>query len=78
MKKGIVLGETPPEYQALQPKVQAVMMQKMQLAREAERAEGSKLAAGNKAKGKEFHRNGLKFLDPARLVEGLINTETWP
>ena len=30
------------------------MMQKMQLAREAERAEGSKLAAENKAKGKAF------------------------
>ena len=39
---------------SLQSKIQAVMMQKMQLAREAERAEGSKLAAENKAKGKAF------------------------
>ena len=54
MKKGIVLGETPPEYQTLQPKVQAVMMQKMQLARQAEQAEMAKAAGGNKAKGKEF------------------------
>ena len=54
MKKGIVLGETPPEYQALQPKVQAVMMQKMQLARQAEQAEMAKAAGGNKAKGNEF------------------------
>jgi len=54
MKKGIILGKTPAEYQALQPKVQAVMMQKMQLAREAEQAEMAKAAGGNKAKGKEF------------------------
>ena len=54
MKKGIVLGETPPEYQALQPKVQAIMMQKMQLARQAEQAEMAKAAGGNKAQGNEF------------------------
>lgn len=52
MKKGIKTKAMPPD--SLQSKIQAVMMQKMQLAREAERAEGSKLAAGNKAKGKEF------------------------
>ena len=29
MKKGITLGKMPPEFEALQPKVQAIMMQKM-------------------------------------------------
>ena len=52
MKKGIKTKAMPPD--SLQSKIQAVMMQKMQLAREAERAEGSKLAAENKAKGKGF------------------------
>ena len=52
MKKGIKTKAMPPD--ALQSRIQAVMMQKMQLAREAERAEGSKLAAGNKAKAQAF------------------------
>lgn len=52
MKKGIKTKAMPPD--SLQSKIQAVMMQKMQLAREAERAEGSKLATENKAKGKAF------------------------
>ena len=52
MKKGIKTKAMPPD--SLQSKIQALMMQKMQLAREAERAEGSKLAAANKAKGKAF------------------------
>jgi len=52
MKKGIKTKAMPPE--SLQSKIQAVMMQKMQLARQAEQEEGSKLAAVNKAKSKEF------------------------
>jgi len=52
MKKGIKTKAMPPD--SLQSKIQALMKQKMQLAREAERAEGSKLAAGNKAKGKAY------------------------
>lgn len=52
MKKGIKTKAMPPD--SLQSKIQAVMMQKMELAREAEKAEGSKLAEGNKAKAKEF------------------------
>jgi FKBP-type peptidyl-prolyl cis-trans isomerase FkpA len=52
MKKGIKTKTMPPD--SLQSKIQALMMQKMQLARQAEQAEGSKLAAGNKAKGKAF------------------------
>ena len=53
MKKGITLGKMPPEFEALQPKVQAIMMQKMQLARQAEQADMASAAEGNKAKGKE-------------------------
>ena len=52
MKKGIKTKAMPPD--SLQSKIQALMMQKMQLARQAEQEEGSKLAAGNKAKGKAF------------------------
>jgi FKBP-type peptidyl-prolyl cis-trans isomerase len=54
MKKGITLGKMPPEFEALQPKVQAIMMQKMQLARQAEQVEMASAAEGNKAKGKEY------------------------
>ncbi|MBT3667107.1 MAG: FKBP-type peptidyl-prolyl cis-trans isomerase [Opitutae bacterium] len=54
MKKGIKLGKMPAEYQALQPNVQSIMMKKMQLARQAEQAEMSKTAEGNKVKGQEF------------------------
>ena len=54
MKKSITLGKMPPEFEALQPKVQAIMMQKMQLARQAEQAEMAGAAEGNKAKGKEY------------------------
>jgi len=52
MKKGIKTKAMPPD--SLQSKIQALMMQKMQLARQAEQEEGSKLAAGNKAKGKAY------------------------
>ena len=54
MKKGFSMKEMPPEHSAVQQKVQEVMMKKMQVARQAEQAEMSKAAAGNKTKGKEF------------------------
>ena len=54
MKKGITLGKMPPEFEALQPKVQAIMMEKMQLARQAEQAEMAKVAEENKSKGEQF------------------------
>lgn len=52
MKKGIKTKAMPTE--SLQSKIQTIMMQKMQLARQAEQEEGSKLAVGNKAKAKAF------------------------
>jgi len=52
MKKGIKTKAMPPD--SLQSKIQALMMQKMQLARQAEQEEGSKLAVGNKVKAKAF------------------------
>jgi FKBP-type peptidyl-prolyl cis-trans isomerase len=53
-KKGFSLKAMPPEHSAVQEKVQAVMMQKMQVARQAEQAEMAKAAEGNKGKGQEY------------------------
>jgi FKBP-type peptidyl-prolyl cis-trans isomerase FkpA len=54
MKKGITLGEMPTEAQALMPKVQQIMMEKMKIARAAEQEGMKGLAAENKAKSKEY------------------------
>ena len=54
MKKGISLGKMPPEAQALMPKVQQIMMEKMKIARAAEQEGMKGLAAENKAKSKEY------------------------
>jgi FKBP-type peptidyl-prolyl cis-trans isomerase len=54
MKKGITLGEMPPEAQALMPKVQQIMMEKMKIARAAEQEGMKGLAAENKVKSKEY------------------------
>ena len=51
MRKGFSMKVMPPEHAAVQQKVQEVMMKKMQVARQAEQAEMSKAAAGNKTKG---------------------------
>ena len=54
MKKGITLGKIPPEAQALMPKVQQIMMEKMKIARAAEQEGMKGIAAENKAKAKEY------------------------
>jgi FKBP-type peptidyl-prolyl cis-trans isomerase FkpA len=54
LEKGFVLQEMPEEAKALQPKVQAIMMQKMQAVRQAQQAEMTQAAEANKAKAKEF------------------------
>ena len=54
LEKGFVLQEMPEEAKALQPKVQAIMMQKMQAVRQAQQAEMAQAAVGNKAKAKDF------------------------
>ena len=54
MKKGISLGKIPPEAEALMPKVQQIMMEKMKIARAAEQAGKKGIAAENKAKSEEF------------------------
>ena len=54
LEKGFVLQEMPEEAKALQPKVQAIMMQKMQAVRQAQQAEMTQAAVANKAKAKEF------------------------
>jgi FKBP-type peptidyl-prolyl cis-trans isomerase len=54
LEKGFVLQEMPEEAKALQPKVQAIMMQKMQAVKQAQQAEMAQAAEANKAKAKEF------------------------
>ena len=54
LEKGFGLQEMPEEAKALQPKVQAIMMQKMQAVRQAQQAEMAQAAEANKAKAKEF------------------------
>lgn len=54
IEKGFVLKEIPDEAKALQPKVQAIMMQKMQAVRQAQQAEMAQAAQANKDKAKEF------------------------
>lgn len=82
MKKSISLGEMPAEYKALQPKIQTIMMKKMQLARQAEQAEMAKSAGGNKAKGKEFlallsQQEGIKK-DPSGFYYEIIKKGEGP
>lgn len=82
MKKGFSMKEMPPEHSAVQQKVQEVMMKKMQVARQAEQAEMSKAAAGNKIKGKEFlallsKQEGVKK-DPAGFYYEILKTGEGP
>ena len=82
MKKGFSMKEMPPEHSAVQQKVQGIMMKKMQLARQAEQAEMSKAAAGNKTKGKEFlallsKQEGVKK-DPSGFYYEILKTGEGP
>ena len=82
MKKGFSMKEMPPENSAVQQKVQGIMMQKMQVARQAEQAEMSKAAAGNKTKGKEFlallsKQEGVKK-DPSGFYYEILMTGEGP
>ena len=54
LAKGFKLDSIPPELESLQPKVQAVMMEKMQAVRQAAQADQAKAAVANKEKAKEF------------------------
>ena len=82
MKKGFSMKEMPPEHSAVQQKVQGIMMQKMQVVRQAEQAEMSKAAAGNKTKGKEFlallsKQEGVKK-DPSGFYYEILKTGQGP
>ena len=82
LKKGFSMKEMPPEHSAVQQKVQEVMMKKMQVARQAEQAEMSKAAAGNKTKGKEFlallsKQEGVKK-DPSGFYYEILKTGEGP
>jgi len=54
LAKGFNLDSIPPELESLQPKVQAVMMEKMQAVRQAAQTNQAKAAVANKEKSKEF------------------------
>jgi len=54
LAKGFNLDTIPPEIQSLQPKIQEIMMKKMQAVREATQADQVKSAQVNKEKAKEF------------------------
>lgn len=54
LEKGFSLKEIPEDALALQPKVQTIMMEKMQTIRQAEQVEMAKVAQKNKAKAEEF------------------------
>ena len=82
MKQGFSMKEMPPEHSAVQQKVQGIMMQKMQVARQAEQAEMSKVATGNKTKGKEFlallsKQEGVKK-DPSGFYYEILKTGEGP
>ena len=82
MKKGFTMEVMPPEHAAVQQKVQEVMMKKMQVARQAEQAEMSKAAEGNKTKGKEFlallsKQEGVKK-DPSGFYYEILKTGEGP
>ena len=77
MKKGISLGKMPPEAEALMPKVQQIMMEKMKIARAAEQEGMKGLAAENKAKAKEFLSLNKEILKIDLINKGLMKAETW-
>lgn len=54
IRKGFKFKEIPSEVRALESEVDEIMQAKMKLAREAQRADATKAAAGNKAKGAAF------------------------
>jgi FKBP-type peptidyl-prolyl cis-trans isomerase len=54
LAKGFNLDTIPPEIQSLQPKIQEIMMKKMQAVREATQSDQVKSAQVNKEKAKEF------------------------
>ena len=52
--KGMKLKEVPTEVQSLQPKIEAIMRVKMEIARKAKESAGAKTSSANKAKGQQF------------------------
>ena len=54
IRKGMQLKEMPASMQKLQPKIQGIMRAKMEVARKAEEAKGSKASVMNKVKAQKF------------------------
>jgi FKBP-type peptidyl-prolyl cis-trans isomerase len=80
--KGIKLKEIPPEVQSLQPKIEAIMRGKMEIARKAKQSSGAKTSTVNKAKGKQFladlqQKEGV-LKDPSGFLYEILKEGTGP
>ena len=72
LAKGFNLDTIPPEIQSLQPKIQEIMMKKMQAVREAAQADQAKSAQVNKEKGHNRpDQTTASFLRPRRQEDGV-------
>ena len=82
IQKGLQLKEIPPEVESLQPKIEAIMREKMEIARRSKQAEGARVASSNKAKGKQFlarlqqEKGVLK--DPSGFYYEILKVGTGP
>ena len=80
--KGMKLKEVPPEVQSLQPKIEAIMRVKMEIARKAKESAGAKTSSANKAKGKQFLADLQKkegvLKDPSGFLYEILKEGTGP
>ena len=80
--KGMKLKEIPPEVESLQPKIEAIMRVKMEIARKAKQSAGAKASIGNKVKGKEFLADLQKkegvLKDPSGFLYEILKEGTGP
>ena len=80
--KGMKLKEISPEVQSLQPKIEAIMRVKMEIARKAKQSAGAKASTGNKVKGKQFLADLQKkagvLKDPSGFLYEILMEGTGP
>ncbi|MBT4667372.1 MAG: FKBP-type peptidyl-prolyl cis-trans isomerase [Opitutae bacterium] len=80
--KGMKLKEVPPEVESLQPKIEAIMRVKMEIARKAKQSAGAKASTVNKVKGKQFlaelqQKEGV-LKDPSGFLYEILKEGTGP
>ena len=80
--KGMKMKEVPTEVQSLQPKIEAIMRVKMEIARKAKESAGAKTSSANKAKGKQFLDDPQKkegvLKDPSGFLYEILKEGTGP